>query len=442
MRTKIANWGNYPYEDADEKNFSLLRELREKLLSSDQGIARGNGRCYGDASLAPVVFSTLHFNKILDFDAAEGILDCESGLTLDAILEFIVPKGWFLPVTPGTKFITVGGAVASDVHGKNHHVDGCFSRHVLDMDIMDANGLVIRTSPTEHADLFHATAGGMGLTGIITRVRFKLKKIRTSYIHQKKIKATNLDEIIDLFEKYNDHTYSVAWIDCLKGGKGFGRSILMLGEHAEPGELPAKLANDPLALPKKRSLNFPFYLPSFILNRFTVSAFNFLFYNKMFQKEINNIISYEPFFYPLDAILNWNRGYGRKGFLQYQFVIPMDRKDGLVKILHRIRENGHASFLAVLKVFGEDVSFISFPMKGYTMAMDFPVTDDLFSFLDELDKMVLEYGGRIYLSKDARMKPSMFTAGYPNAAKFNEVARKYNPGRFSSTLSKRLQLHS
>jgi hypothetical protein len=442
MRTKIANWGNYPYEDADEKNFSLLRELREKLLSADQGIARGNGRCYGDASLAPVVFSTLHFNKILGFDATEGILDCESGLTLDAILEFIVPKGWFLPVTPGTKFITVGGAVASDVHGKNHHVDGCFSRHVLDMDIMDGKGDIIKTSPTEHADLFHATAGGMGLTGIITRVRFKLKKIGTSYIRQKKIKAANLDEIIDLFEKYKDHTYSVAWIDCLKGGKGFGRSILMLGEHATPGELPAKLAKDPLAMPKKRSLNFPFYLPSFILNRFTVSAFNFLFYNKMFQKEINNIISYEPFFYPLDAILNWNRGYGRKGFLQYQFVIPMDRKDGLVKILHRIRENGHASFLAVLKVFGEDDSFISFPMKGYTMAMDFPVTDDLFPFLDELDKMVLEYGGRIYLSKDARMKPFMFTTGYPNASKFNEIVRKYNPGKFSSTLSKRLQLHS
>jgi decaprenylphospho-beta-D-ribofuranose 2-oxidase len=440
MRTRIANWGNYPFEETDERNFSLLRELKEKLLTADQGIARGNGRCYGDASLAPVVFSTLHFNKILGFDPGQGILDCESGLTLDSILEFIVPKGWFLPVTPGTKFITVGGAVASDVHGKNHHVDGCFCRHVLDMDIMDAAGEVIRTSPTEHPDLFHATAGGMGLTGVITRVRFRLKKIETSYIRQKKIKARNLDEIIELFETYKDHTYSVAWIDCLKGGTGFGRSILMLGEHATEKELPEKFRKNPLALPVKRSMNFPFYLPSFILNRYTVAAFNFLFYNKMFSREVNNVIPYEPFFYPLDAITNWNRGYGRKGFLQYQFVIPMERKDGLVKILNRIRENGHASFLAVLKVFGEDNSFISFPMKGYTMAMDFPVTDNLFPFLDELDMMVLEYGGRIYLSKDARMKPSVFTAGYSNAGKFAEIVKKYNKGRFSSGLSKRLQL--
>lgn len=440
MRKKIANWGNYPYEDSDEKRFSLVRELQEKLLATDHGIARGNGRCYGDASLSPVVFSTLAFNKILGFDAGAGILDCQAGLNLDSILEFIVPHGWFLPVTPGTKFITVGGAVASDVHGKNHHVDGCFSRHVVDMDVMLANGEVMTVSPKQHGDLFHATAGGMGLTGIITRVRFRLKKIETSMIRQKKIKARNLDEIIALFEEYGDHTYSVAWIDCLKGGNGFGRSILMLGEHARIGELQGSHRQDPLALPEKRSLNFPFYLPSFVLNKYSVSAFNFLFYNKMTSREVNNVISYEPFFYPLDAINNWNRGYGRKGFLQYQFVVPMDRKDGLVKILHKIRENGHASFLAVLKVFGEDDSFISFPMKGFTMAMDFPVRPELFPFLDGLDKMVLDYGGRIYLSKDARMAPHMFTAGYPNAKAFEEVIRKYNPGKFSSSLSKRLQL--
>jgi decaprenylphospho-beta-D-ribofuranose 2-oxidase len=440
MKTRIANWGNFPFEDADERNFSLVKELKEKVLAAESGIARGNGRCYGDASLAPVVFSTLHFNKILGFDQQQGILDCESGLTLDSILEFIVPRGWFLPVTPGTKLITVGGALASDVHGKNHHVDGCFSRHVLEVDLMDANGVIITATPEQHADLFHATAGGMGLTGVITRIKFSLKKISTSYIRQKKIKARNLDEVIELFEKYDGYTYSVAWIDCLKGGSGFGRSILMLGEHASTEELPPSLRKEPLALPKTKSLNFPFYLPSFVLNKFTVSTFNFLFYNKMFKKEINNVISYEPFFYPLDAILNWNRGYGKKGFLQYQFVIPMDRKDGLVKILHRIRENGHASFLAVLKVFGEDDSFISFPMKGFTMAMDFPVTKDLFPFLDELDKMVLEYGGRIYLSKDARMKPHMFTEGYPNADKFLATVRKYNPGKFSSLQSQRLQL--
>ena len=437
----IANWGNYPVMETDEQSFSFTEQLADTILQSDGLIARGNGRCYGDASLAAQTVSTLKYNKILSFDTQRGLFECQSGITLDQVLEVIVPKGWFLPVTPGTKFITVGGAVASDVHGKNHHVDGAFSAHVREMDVLLADGSTLTCSPADHTDLFWATCGGMGLTGVITRVLFDLKKIETSYIRQKQVKAENLEELIGLFDTYKDYTYSVAWIDCLKKGKGFGRSILILGEHASLEELDVKKKQDPLQLPKKKQITFPFTLPSFVLNPFTVKAFNFLYYGKNTRREINNTVSYEPFFYPLDAILHWNRGYGKKGFVQYQFVLPLESKQGLVEILQRISNEGLGSFLAVLKVFGRQDNLISFPKEGYTLALDFPVRQGLFEFLDELDKIVLDYGGRLYLSKDARMKPEIFWKGYPTAQQFVDIVRKYNP-KFSinSVQARRLNI--
>ena len=427
MKKQIANWGNYPVIEANEDSFAFPEQLHELLLRDDSFIPRGNGRCYGDASLASSTISTLKFNKILSFDKFAGVFECQSGLTLDQILEVIVPAGWFLPVTPGTKFITVGGAVASDIHGKNHHVDGSFSNHILEMDVVLASGNIVTCSPVANADLFEATCGGMGLTGVISKVKFQLKKIETSFIRQKQIKAGNLEELIQLFDEYNHYTYSVAWIDCLKKGDQFGRSILMLGEHAELKDLDEDQKKDPLQLPKKKQINFPFNLPSWVLNAFTVKAFNFLFYSKNFKKEINNVVGYEPYFYPLDAILHWNRGYGKKGFVQYQFVIPLDAKKGLVEILQRISDKGLGSFLAVLKVFGKQESIISFPKEGYTLALDFPVKAGLLEFLDELDQIVLRYGGRLYMSKDARMKPEILQHGYPDLEKFKDIVRKYNP---------------
>jgi len=440
-KKKIANWGNYPAIEAEENSFAFKEQLSEIINNKEGIIARGNGRCYGDASLGNTIISTLKFNKIISFDTSKGIFECEAGIRLDEILEIIVPEGWFLPVTPGTKFITVGGAVASDIHGKNHHVDGSFSRHVLEMDVVVANGDTITCSDTLHSDLFWATCGGMGLTGIITRIKFDLKKITTAYIKQKQIKAENLDDVIRLFDEYKDYTYSVAWIDCLKKGKHFGRSILILGEHASIEDLPEAKRKQPLLLPKKKQITFPFNLPSFALNSFTVKAFNFLYYSKNTKREINNVVPYEPFFYPLDAILHWNRGYGKKGFVQYQFVLPMESKDGLIEILKKISNQGLGSFLAVLKVFGKQNDLISFPHEGYTLALDFPVRKGLFSFLDELDKVVQQYGGRIYLSKDARMKPSMFWETYPNAEKFAEIIKKYNPAfKIDSYQAKRLNI--
>ena len=441
MKKTIANWGNFPVMESDEKTFSFPGQIVDSVQHSESIIARGNGRCYGDASLEKSTLSTLKYDKILYFDSNQGIFECQSGITLDKVLEVIVPKGWFLPVTPGTKYITVGGAVASDVHGKNHHVDGSFSAHVIEMEVLLSSGETLTCSKTQNPDLFWATCGGMGLTGIITRIKFDLKKIETSYIKQKQIKAENLDEVLRLFEEYKHYTYSVAWIDCLKKGKNFGRSILMLGEHAGLNELDAKQKSEPLKLPVKKQISFPFNLPSFVLNQFTVKAFNFLFYSKNLKKEINDVVSYEPFFYPLDAVLHWNRGYGKKGFLQYQFVLPLESKQGLIEILHRISDAGMGSFLAVLKVFGEQDDLISFPKKGYTLALDFPVRKDLFPFLDELDKIVLQYNGRLYLSKDARMNADVFWKSYENANQFQEIIKKYNPGfRINSVQARRLHI--
>src|SRR6478735_2160344 len=441
MKKRIANWGNYPVIESDEKTFSFNDQLLEVLNQTNSFIPRGNGRCYGDASLAAETICTLKFDKVLSFDTSTGLFECESGLTLDIILEIIVPKGWFLPVTPGTKIITVGGAVGSDVHGKNHHVDGSFSNHIASMQILLADGTITTCSPVQNPDLFQATCGGMGLTGLITTVAFRLKKIETSYIRQKQLKAANLEELIRMFDEYKDYTYSVAWIDCLQKGKDFGRSILILGEHALISDLDETKKKDPLKLPKKKQITFPFNLPSWILNSFTVKLFNFLYYGKNFKKEINNVVSYEPFFYPLDAILHWNRGYGKKGFVQYQFVLPLSAREGLVEILNRISDKGLGSFLAVLKVFGKQDDLISFPSEGYTLALDFPVRNGLMEFLDELDQVVLKYGGRLYMSKDARMKPEVLKAGYARLDEFRAIIKKYNPsGKISSIQSRRLLL--
>ena len=441
MKKRIANWGNYPAVESDERSFSFTHELQELVQQNNDYIPRGNGRCYGDASLGKQTISTLKYDKVLSFDRQQGVFECQSGLTLDQVLEVIVPAGWFLPVTPGTKFITVGGAVASDIHGKNHHVDGSFSNHVLDMDIILPSSEIVACSPEKNVDLFQATCGGMGLTGIITRVRFGLKKIETSLIRQKQVKAENLEEIIQLFDSYQHYTYSVAWIDCLKKGKNFGRSILLLGEHATINDLNEKQRAQPLRLPSKKQITLPFNFPSWVLNAFTVKAFNFLYYGKNLKKEVNNIVSYEPFFYPLDAVLHWNRMYGKEGFVQYQFVLPLEARQGLVDILRRISDEGLGSFLAVLKVFGKQNSLISFPREGYTLALDFPVRKGLFEFLDELDRIVLQYGGRLYMSKDARMKPEILEAGYPGLPQFREIIRKYNPGyTIHSVQSDRLSL--
>lgn len=416
---RIFNWGIYPTINAEVTTLNDVVKATEFVKNTNAFIPRGNGRCYGDSALQPKIFSTLALNKFLSFDTVNGIVKTEAGVLLSEILEVIVPKGFFLPVTPGTKFITMGGAVASNIHGKNHHKDGAISQYIECFDLMIETGEIVQCSRTENVELFVNTIGGMGLTGVVLSVTLRLKKIETSYIKQKAIKAKNIHAILDYFEQYQHYTYSVAWIDCLSKGDSLGRSILMLGEHATVAELNVEQSKQPLQLHSSKQIDVPFMFPAFALNELSIKAFNFLYYNKQRQQEINNVVHYNPYFYPLDILTNWNRIYGKNGFTQYQFAIPFENgREGLIKILTKIADSGCGSFLAVLKTFGkgdEYSSALSFPIEGYTLALDFKVSPKVFILLDELDKIVLDYGGRLYLTKDARMTSATFHQSYGTA---------------------------
>lgn len=406
----VTNWGNYPVVKKEIKAEEDYNKIRDFLKNHNEVIARGNGRCYGDAALGEAIFSTKKLNKFISFDRINGIIECEAGVLLSEILEITVPQGYFLSITPGTKLITLGGAIASNVHGKNHHADGNFSECVLEFSLMNENGEVLKCSREENTEKFWSTFGAMGLTGIILSAKIQLKNIETAYIRQESIKAENLDEIFQLFEESENWTYTVAWIDCLQKGKNIGRSILMRGEFALKAELPQKLQENPLRLKKKFSPTIPFYFPGFVLNPFSVKAFNFLYFNKQTKKEIKNFVDFETFFYPLDAINDWNKIYGKGGFIQYQMVIPKEKgKEGMKTILETIARSGQGSFLAVLKLFGKGNpnAYNSFPFEGYTLALDFKVNRQLVQLVSNLDKIVEEYGGRIYRTKDSMSKSSL-----------------------------------
>ena len=439
MTSSISNWGNYPIVKAQVKDFDNANQACTRIQEFANCAIRGAGLSYGDASLASRIISTTSFSNILSFDEKKGVIVVESGVTLDQVLQIIVPKGWFLPVTPGTKFITVGGAVAGDVHGKNHHSEGSFCQYVTQLELLMADGSFKTCSTEENSDLFRTICGGLGHAALILTVRFRLKSIKTSYIRQQNIIVKNLDEMLANLTEFSAATYSVSWIDCLASGKSLGRGVLMLGEHAEPNEV---RADNMLKVHEQPKLTAPFFFPSFLLNSFTIKSFNFAFYNKHKLSAKNLVVHYDPYFYPLDFIRNWNKLYGRRGFLQYQFVIPFDNAaKGMRLILDKISKSGLASFLAVLKALGKGENILSFPMPGFTLALDFPVTEKIFPLLDELDKIVIDLGGRIYLVKDARMQPDTYLKGYPQAKEFRQLVSQYDPDHhFSSALSKRLQI--
>ena len=411
---KMSGWGNYPCVEAayhaykDSCSFQEMRPF----------IPRGNGRSYGDSALGAHIIDCKPLKYFLDFDPVTGILHCTGGVMLDEILDVFVPQGWFLSATPGTKRITVGGAIAADVHGKNHHAAGTFSQSVINFNLLLPDCQVLHCSENENSDLFHATCGGMGLTGIILDAQIRLKKIKSAYIDQSVICTGNLQETFDAFEACKDQPYSVAWIDCLASEKKAGRAVLNSGSHATDGGFSY--------LDKQRG-TIPFNLPSALLNKWSVKLFNTLYYNKAAVGPVENRVPLDAFFYPLDAINNWNRAYGRRGFTQYQFVLPLDSSfKGLQQILKKIAASGKGSFLAVLKLFGEaNKNWLSFPMKGYTLALDFKIEKSLFPFLDELDKIVLENGGRFYLAKDARVSKAVFEKGYPQIERFRTFRKEH-----------------
>lgn len=431
---ELSGWGRYPSIDARITQPNCLNDIFKEIKDNNQVslIARGLGRSYGDSSLAPKVVNTAYLDDIICFDEETGLLTCFAGVSIADLLRVFVPKGWFLPVTPGTKFVTIGGAVASDVHGKNHHQVGSFSDHVSRIKVVTVTDGIVECSKEINPELFHATCGGMGLTGFILEVTLKLKSVSSAWISESTVKANNLTEALELFEQYQTTTYSVAWIDCLSTGNQLGRSLLMLGEHSNHGELQPG---------KPNKITIPFDFPSFILNRYSIKTFNALYYKRKSKHLSKREIHYEPFFYPLDSINQWNRIYGKNGFVQYQFVIPKDAGiPGMNTVMKKISDSQQGSFLAVLKAFGQgNKNYLSFPIEGYTLALDFKLSNSVLDLLNELDAIILDHGGRIYLAKDARMSESMFKQSYKDWERFMDVRNRYGADKvFNSIQSQRL----
>jgi len=429
---KLSSWGNYPKVESRVEVLRDIDGVKNYLSMVDEFIPYGNGRSYGDSALAKDILYTKRYNNFLDFDEKNGVLHLQAGALLSEIIEFFLPKGWFLKVTPGTKLITIGGAIASDVHGKNHHKEGCFSECVQEFRLLLPDKKVITVKKGE--ELFKATCGGMGLTGVILDAKIELKRVNSKYIDQTTIKTKNLKDTFEAFEKYKDFSYSVAWIDCLASDKDIGRSLLMVGEFMDDGDLEYK--------PKKR-ISIPFAFPSFALNRFSVKAFNYLYYNRVRENISKQKVDIDSFFYPLDSIDKWNNIYGKAGFTQYQFILPKEKSfEGLSKILSAISKSGKGSFLAVLKLYGEEnENYLSFPIEGYSLALDFKIEDGLFELLNELDKIVQQYNGRIYLTKDVRVSKEIFYTGYEDIEKFKKIRNEFGfDKKLNSLQSKRLHI--
>ncbi|HEV2264644.1 MAG TPA: FAD-binding oxidoreductase [Stellaceae bacterium] len=438
----LTGWGRYPRADCRVIAARSPADVLAVVAAEPTLIARGNGRAYGDAALNPAATLDLRRDdRFMAFDAASGVLTVEAGVLLADILDCLMPHGWFPPVTPGTKFVTLGGMLAADVHGKNHHKAGTIGDHVESLDLALADGRVVRCSRDENASLFAATLGGMGLTGIILSARLKLQRIETAYVRQETLRARDLDQIMDLFEASRDWTYTVAWIDCLARGRDLGRALLYRGEHARSGELPARRRAAPLAVPVRRTRRMPVDFPAIMLNRWSVTAFNRLFYRA--SRLGTAIVDYDRFFYPLDTIHEWNRMYGG-GFVQYQCVLPkVASRAGLSALLGRIAAAGAGSFLSVLKLLGPGRGMLSFPMEGYTLALDFPADPANLALLTELDAIVAAHGGRVYLAKDARIAAADFRRAYAGAGldEFAAVRNAVDPARkFASLQSRRLGL--
>ncbi|MCA0998034.1 FAD-binding oxidoreductase [Alloyangia pacifica] len=457
---KLTGWGRFaPRDTALEapRDAQALRALLARPSATDpagtdptatdkaQGgaIARGNGRAYGDAAVgAQTTLSTRHLNRMIAFDAQSGQLVAEAGVLLSDVIDAFLPRGWFPMVTPGTRFVTLGGMAAADVHGKNHHLDGSFRACVDWLDLMGPDGEIRRCSRTENAELFDWTLGGMGLTGVILRLALRLRAVESGWIGQTTLPCPDLDAVLRGFEEHEAAPYSVAWIDCLASGSALGRSLLTLGHHLPRAKLEAAQAADPFASAKRGARKLPFDLPGFALNRHSVRGFNALYYRRGCAAAGAGVTDWQSYFYPLDAILGWNRIYGRRGFVQFQCVLPDgSARAGLAALLSATAETGCASFLAVLKRFGAQDGAFSFPMQGYTLAMDFPASRRALALLDRLDAITLDHGGRFYLAKDARMRAETLHRADPRAADLAALrARAGMAAPLQSALSQRLSL--
>ncbi|MBQ0820467.1 MULTISPECIES: FAD-binding oxidoreductase [Microvirga] len=409
---KLAGWGRFPVMDAQVYVPRDLAGIQQLVASKPSVIARGCGRAYGDSAInSSATIDMRRLNRMLAFDPKTGQLIAEAGVVLSDIIAAFLPRGWFPTVTPGTKFVTLGGMIAADVHGKNHRKHGSFRRCVDWIDVMGADGTIQRCSREGHVELFEHTLGGMGLTGIIIRAAVRLRTIETGWIRQTTIPAPNLESAMTALERAHGSTYSVAWIDCLGAGINLGRSLVFLGEHANSPDLPAHRSLHPFTTPDKRKLSLPFNFPCFALNRFSLRAFNTLYYWAGAWNRGEKLVDWDSFFYPLDAIAAWHRLYGRKGFAQFQCALPLNRsEEGLRALLQTVSKARAGSFLAVLKRFGPQESRFSFPMEGYSLALDFPITTKTSGLLANLEQITIDHGGRFYLAKDSRMSAETLRA--------------------------------
>jgi FAD/FMN-containing dehydrogenase len=426
------SWGRYPRAQHDSVYKVYWTDQVEPILAAarpESCLPYGLGRSYGDACLnsGRNLIDCARLDRMLSFDRQTGRLWCEAGVSLAEILRVAVPAGWFLPVTPGTKFVTVGGAIANDVHGKNHHRAGTFGLHLARVQVCRSDAGVVECSPWENTDLFCATVGGLGLTGVILTAEIQLKSIPGDRIEAEAIPFQSLAGFQMLAEESDkEFEYTVAWIDSFSGEQL--RGIFYRGNHAR-GFHPAGT--------KRSGPKIPFAAPDFLLNRYGLKLFNAAYYRWKARRSGRSTVGFDPFFYPLDSIRNWNLLYGARGFLQYQFVIPETASDALQEILGRINRDGMGSFLAVLKRFGavRSPGMMSFPRPGLTLALDLPMRGErTLQLLERLDEMVVRAGGAIYPAKDARMSPETFAASFPAASEF----RKFVDPALSSTFWRRV----
>ena len=430
----LSGWGRVPSPGREVRSEDL------EALTRDAVLCRGLGRSYGDSSLPPashpVVAGTALADRLLHFDPATATLRAEAGLTLGAVNRLFLPRGFYGPITPGTQSITVGGMVAADVHGKNHHRDGCFGEHVTRLRMRVADGSIVECGPDENADLFRATLGGMGLTGHVLEAEFRLFRVPSPWIFCESERVPDIDAYIDALKAAaSEWPYTMGWIDCLSRGRSMGRGLLIKGRWAEPGEAPARFPRTP------RRPALPFELPGWVLNPLSVRAFNALLYRSHLRRVSRRTVDPDTFFYPLDAIAHWNRLYGPRGFTQYQCVLPEEAGRGAARrFLDLLTRKGGASMLCVIKDCGpEGRGLLSFPRRGISIALDIPVRDGTQALVDALNERVIAEGGRVYLAKDRFTRPEHYRAMEPRLDEWTAIRRKWDPqGRLRSAQSVRL----
>lgn len=437
---ELSGWGRYPKHESDMIALSDIAGTRREAVGHAGSVARGCGRAYGDAAIGDrYTLSTRPLDRMRRFDPQTGLLTVEAGVTLDEIIEAFLPRGYFPPVVPGTRFVSVGGMIASDVHGKNQHNGGSFGDHVEMLRLVLADGATVDCSREKEPDLFRASIGGMGLTGVIVEASFRLRRVETGWICQETHVAPDLSSALDALRRTQNATYSVAWIDVLARGGSLGRSLVFAGEHATRMDLAGK--SPPFPTARRRRLSVPIDMPGFMLNRLSVRAFNELYFRSGARHAgARRMVPWDSYFFPLDGIGDWNRLYGAAGFVQHQCVVPDARSEGVLgDILERMSSHGSGSFLAVLKRLKKAPGLMSFPMDGFTLALDLKVNEGVLALLEDVDRLVTEAGGRLYLAKDARQARSTFEAGYPDLERFNCIrAESGAKGHFASKLSERL----